>query len=69
MAFPALALGETTKEQAYCGGYDAGMNGPNTTNCNFRLFATPELKDEWERGKKLGDQHRLDAASSEGEKK
>lgn len=41
----------TTKE-AYALGYSCGMNGANTTNCNFRAFSTPENTRAWERGKK-----------------
>lgn len=37
--------------QEYLAGYDSGVNGPNETNCNFRLFATPEQTKEWERGR------------------
>jgi len=36
-------------------GYDCGKNGANTTNCHFRLFATPELTKSWERGKAKAD--------------
>lgn len=44
-------------------GYDAGINGPNTTNCHFSLFRRPELTKAWERGKARGD-----AARSRGDK-
>lgn len=40
--------------EEYKMGYDAGKNGANTTNCNFRLFATREQTKEWERGNKAG---------------
>lgn len=34
----------------YAAGYDAGLNGPNMTNCNFALFGSPENKTLWEQG-------------------
>ena len=43
---------EITKE--YKAGYDAGKNGVNEINCDFRLFATPKQTREWERGNKDG---------------
>ena len=36
----------------YEAGYDCGKNGPNQTNCDFRLFATPFMTRSWELGKK-----------------
>jgi ribosome modulation factor len=38
----------------YEAGYDAGVNGPNTTNCNFRLFDTKEHMEMWSAGNKKG---------------
>jgi len=32
-------------------GYDCGLNGSNTTNCHFAVFATPEKTKAWEQGK------------------
>ena len=46
-----------TKQEAYKAGYDAGRNGPNTDNCNFRFFATEELKNKWESGNRHGRAH------------
>jgi len=40
----------TTISDAEKAGYDCGKNGANTTNCDFRLFARPELTKAWERG-------------------
>jgi ribosome modulation factor len=37
-------------------GYDAGLNGVNQTNCHFSNFATPEDRDQWESGKRAGEQ-------------
>jgi hypothetical protein len=34
----------------YKAGYDAGKNGADTTNCNFRNFDTIEHKELWEKG-------------------
>ena len=42
------------RQLQYDMGYDAGLNGANETNCNFRLFATREATKEWERGHKNG---------------
>lgn len=32
-------------------GRDCALNGANTTNCDFRLFRSPEHTKAWERGK------------------
>ncbi len=47
-----------TEEQAFEAGFDSGKNSPNPQNCHFSFFATPELKDEWERGRKAGREER-----------
>jgi ribosome modulation factor len=39
-------------------GFDAGLNGPNTENCNFTIFSTKERAKEWERGKRDGEAKR-----------
>jgi ribosome modulation factor len=39
---------------AYQYGYDAGVNGPNTTNCHFSLFHSPDMTKAWERGNAVG---------------
>ncbi len=44
---PKRAGGEVT---AYDAGYDAGFNGANTTNCNFRLFDSRARADAWSQG-------------------
>jgi hypothetical protein len=54
MAFPFFT-NTVTKDRAYLMGLDCGKNGPNEVNCHFSLFATPELTQEWERGKRNGD--------------
>lgn len=38
-------------QRAYEAGRDAAINGPNTTNCHFRFFSSPESTAAWERGK------------------
>ena len=45
------ALLAATPEYAEAMGRDYVLSGANTTNCNFRLFATPELTRAWERGR------------------
>lgn len=42
----------------YDAGYDAGLNGANTENCDFRWFNKPENTKEWERGNKDGSEYR-----------
>lgn len=41
-------------QSAYEAGFDAGKNGPDTLNCDFRWFRSKESMQEWERGKKAG---------------
>ena len=43
---------EPTLEYCEEMGRDCALNGANTTNCNFRLFRSPEHTKAWERGKK-----------------
>jgi len=38
--------------KAYKAGFDSVVSGPNTTNCNFRLFATPAMTRAWEHGQR-----------------
>ena len=33
-------------------GVDSIKNKPNTTNCSFSLFSTPDRKNAWEHGRK-----------------
>lgn len=40
-----------TIEEAYEYGKDYALNGANTTNCNYRIFATQQLKKAWEKGR------------------
>ncbi len=35
-------------------GYDAAINGADTRNCNFGIFATPAGKQLWEEGNRAG---------------
>lgn len=39
------------EEEAYNFGRDAGINGANTTNSNFSIFAKPELTKAWVKGR------------------
>lgn len=45
----------TDAVDAYEGGYDCGMKGANTTNCNFSFFSCPEKTKAWENGKRDGE--------------
>lgn len=40
------------KSKEYEMGYDYGLNGPNTTNCDYRLFSTSGQLTDWEQGVK-----------------
>lgn len=51
----------------YMAGFDAGQNGPNETNCNFRNFATPAQTKEWEKGNKAGLLNREPQSPTNGE--
>lgn len=42
-------------EHAFQMGYECGYSGPNETNCDFRIFSSPEFTKEWERGKLHGE--------------
>jgi hypothetical protein len=55
---------KVTEEYAEKMGYDAGLNGPNTTNAHFTLFSRPEFTRAWERGSKRGTKARESAAQS-----
>lgn len=44
--------GDMTEDRAYRLGYDCVMNGPNLTNCDFRIFSERRFTDAWERGKR-----------------
>lgn len=35
-------------------GYDAGLNGANTTNSHFSNFSTPDQTKDWEAGQLAG---------------
>ena len=48
-------------DHAYKMGYDCGLNGANTTNCDFHIFSSLEFTTEWERGQKQGDKERVSA--------
>lgn len=43
------------EQMAYDAGYSAGIDGADTTNCNFSIFSTPEKTKAWEAGKQNGD--------------
>lgn len=56
----------TTKDDARAAGYQCGLNGPDTKNCHFRFFATPELTAMWEEGKRKGEEEKRIRARSTG---
>lgn len=37
---------------AYAAGYACGKRGPNTINCHFSHFSSPEKTRDWARGKR-----------------
>lgn len=47
-----------TLADAYNAGLDCALNGPNITNCDYRLFATKELTAAWEHGKAVGEKRK-----------
>jgi hypothetical protein len=48
----ALLVLDGSEGEPYRMGRDCAINGPNTTNCNFRLFSSRDKTNEWERGKR-----------------
>jgi hypothetical protein len=52
---------EEQEKSAYNAGYDAEVNGANTTNCHFSIFSTPEKSKAWEMGRAAGEQFKVDA--------
>lgn len=61
-----MAAQRPSYEYAHRMGFDAGFGAPNTTNCHFSLFATPELTKAWEVGKREGEAKRLMAKKGAG---
>lgn len=49
-----LLIPRRSKSYAYRMGFDCAKNGANTKNCHFSIFASPEGKEEWEKGHKAG---------------
>lgn len=47
---------------AYDAGQHCGLNGPDTTNCHFSHFATPEQTKAWEQGKANGEMQKKEPA-------
>lgn len=43
------------KTAEYLAGYDCGLHGANSTNCNIQHFSTREKTNRWEEGKKAGE--------------
>lgn len=42
------------KSKQYKNGFDAAINGVNTTNSHYNNFSTPEKTKQWEIGNKEG---------------
>ena len=51
MGSETVVYGDAVLQRAYELGRDCGINGPSSTNCNFRLFALPAMTKAWEQGK------------------
>ena len=51
-----LSSKPTEFASAYDAGFDAGLNSPNTVNCNCRWFGSKESSAEWSRGNEAGMQ-------------
>lgn len=41
-------------------GFDAGLNGPNKTNCHFSNFQTEQDRKDWEEGNRAGKKAKLE---------
>ncbi len=50
-----LILPQISTDYAYKMGCDCAVNGADTTNCHFSIFASPENTKAWEQGKKDGE--------------
>lgn len=50
------------EREAYDAGYDCGVNGADTKNCNFSIFSTKARTKAWETGKQNAE-----SAAQEGE--
>jgi hypothetical protein len=59
MRFKPATTTEDWLQYAYRMGHDCGLNGPNKTNCHFRIFSTREFTNEWERGKTAGEAEKI----------
>lgn len=54
----AMSKFSTVEDRAEAAGYDAGLHGANTENCNTHFFGTQAESMAWDRGKKRGDAER-----------
>lgn len=50
-----LSFEMPSEERAYEQGYNAAIEGTNTTNCHFTLFATKSLMEAWTAGNRAGE--------------
>jgi hypothetical protein len=46
---------ERTTDEAHKAGIDCAINGPNTANCHFAFFTSPEKTTSWEQGREEGE--------------
>lgn len=47
-------------------GYDAGLNGANTTNSHFSNFSTPDQTQDWEAGQSAGKKAKANSKKGKG---
>lgn len=43
------------KSVPYAMGWDAAVNGADTTNCHHATFGSPETMSQWQAGKEAGE--------------
>lgn len=61
----ALTLPVRSTSYAYDHGFDCGVNGADTDNCDYTIFSCSENTQAWERGKTAGDQAKRDGLKTE----
>ena len=49
-AFLSAMSERPSKQHCYDMGYDCGLNGSNSRNCDFRYFLSPDHTRAWEQG-------------------
>lgn len=61
-----LLFRPSDEHTAYLAGFACGRHGPSMVNCHFRYFATKELMQAWEVGKKAGELEKRTTAAPYG---